>query len=310
MGRKKRKNLKPWCWYCNREFDDEKVLIGHQKAKHFKCHICHKKLYTAPGLAIHCSQVHKETITKVPNALLDRSILDFEIYGMEGVPEEARRMREIEKYGSASDDGPDTKRLKTDGLAAGVSPVPVGDGLFPAGPPGLLPGVPPVLIPGMPPIVPGMIPAPPRGIPMVPPASAPTMTQPLFPSAVVQPPTSAPPIGTTITSSDNSVATHKEAAASAAESILMTAALVVPLPENSLLMHPKQDLSMEEIRSLRAKYNIPSANSMVHSSLSLSRPPPPPMGGMPTIRPGMGPLPISFSIRPLQQPPLHGVMPQ
>lgn len=91
--------LTPIARYCNREFDDEKVLIGHQKAKHFKCHICHKKLYTAPGLAIHCSQVHKETITKVPNALLDRSILDFEIYGMEGVPEEARRMREIEKYG-------------------------------------------------------------------------------------------------------------------------------------------------------------------------------------------------------------------
>ena len=43
--------------YCNREFDDEKVLVFHQKAKHFKCHICHKKLYTAPGLAIHCSQV-------------------------------------------------------------------------------------------------------------------------------------------------------------------------------------------------------------------------------------------------------------
>ena len=42
-----------------------------------------------------------------------------------------------------------------------MSPAPVGDGLFPAGPPGLLPGVPPVIIPGMPPIVPGMIPAPP-----------------------------------------------------------------------------------------------------------------------------------------------------
>ena len=51
--------------YCNREFDDEKILIQHQKAKHFKCHICHKKLYTGPGLSIHCMQVHKETIDKV-----------------------------------------------------------------------------------------------------------------------------------------------------------------------------------------------------------------------------------------------------
>lgn len=43
--------------YCNREFEDEKILIQHQKAKHFKCHICHKKLYTGPGLSIHCMQV-------------------------------------------------------------------------------------------------------------------------------------------------------------------------------------------------------------------------------------------------------------
>ena len=89
--------------YCNREFDDEKVLIGHQKAKHFRCHICHKKLYTAPGLAIHCSQVHKETITKVPNAMPERETLDLEIYGMEGVPNEAKHAREIQKYGELND---------------------------------------------------------------------------------------------------------------------------------------------------------------------------------------------------------------
>lgn len=51
--------------YCNREFDDDKILVQHQKAKHFKCHICHKKLYTGPGLSIHCMQVHKEAIDKV-----------------------------------------------------------------------------------------------------------------------------------------------------------------------------------------------------------------------------------------------------
>lgn len=76
------------CRYCEREFDDEKVLIYHQKAKHFKCHICHKKLYTAPGLAIHCSQVHKEEVRHVPNALPHRDNIRAEIYGMEGIPEE------------------------------------------------------------------------------------------------------------------------------------------------------------------------------------------------------------------------------
>ncbi|XP_026688188.1 BUB3-interacting and GLEBS motif-containing protein ZNF207-like, partial [Diaphorina citri] len=74
--------------YCNREFEDEKILIQHQKAKHFKCHICHKKLYTGPGLSIHCMQVHKEAIDKVPNSLSNRSNIEIEIYGMEGIPEE------------------------------------------------------------------------------------------------------------------------------------------------------------------------------------------------------------------------------
>lgn len=97
MGRKKKKPAKPWCWYCNREFDDEKILIQHQKAKHFKCHICHKKLYTGPGLAIHCMQVHKETIDKVPNALPNKNSVDIEIYGMEGIPEEDIREHERQR---------------------------------------------------------------------------------------------------------------------------------------------------------------------------------------------------------------------
>lgn len=35
MGRKKKKyeEQKPWCFYCDREFDDEKILIQHQRAK-------------------------------------------------------------------------------------------------------------------------------------------------------------------------------------------------------------------------------------------------------------------------------------
>uniref|UniRef100_A0A8C6T501 Zinc finger protein 207, a n=1 Tax=Neogobius melanostomus TaxID=47308 RepID=A0A8C6T501_9GOBI len=93
MGRKKKKQMKPWCWYCNRDFDDEKILIQHQKAKHFKCHICHKKLYTGPGLAIHCMQVHKETIDSVPNAIPGRTDIELEIYGMEGIPDKDMQER-------------------------------------------------------------------------------------------------------------------------------------------------------------------------------------------------------------------------
>lgn len=67
MGKKKKRAAAVsdiWCYYCDREFDDEKILVQHQKAKHFKCHVCHKKLSTAGGMSIHVLQVHKETVSK------------------------------------------------------------------------------------------------------------------------------------------------------------------------------------------------------------------------------------------------------
>lgn len=35
------------------------VLMQHQKAKHFKCNMCPRRLNTAGGLAVHIEQVHK-----------------------------------------------------------------------------------------------------------------------------------------------------------------------------------------------------------------------------------------------------------
>lgn len=56
---------RPWCYYCEftrrtvlspslmclgeRDFDDLKILISHQKAKHFKCERCGRRLNTAGG---------------------------------------------------------------------------------------------------------------------------------------------------------------------------------------------------------------------------------------------------------------------
>ncbi|KAJ2700423.1 hypothetical protein H4218_002056 [Coemansia sp. IMI 209128] len=90
MGRKKSKRLevKPWCWYCEREFEDEKVLIQHQRAKHFKCHICSRRLNSAGGMFIHVAQVHKESITRVPNAMPGRDKAEIEIFGSTGIPME------------------------------------------------------------------------------------------------------------------------------------------------------------------------------------------------------------------------------
>ncbi|EFO93716.1 hypothetical protein CRE_12593 [Caenorhabditis remanei] len=155
MGRKKKKVDKPWCWYCNREFDDEKILIQHQKAKHFKCHICHKKLFSGPGLSIHCMQVHKETIDKIPAAVHGRDNIHVEIYGMQGIPAGA--------YRGAADEEPDEKRSRMDsGPAPMPAPMPFpqhfpfpGMPPMPSGPP------PPQMGYGMPPMPPGMMPPPP-----------------------------------------------------------------------------------------------------------------------------------------------------
>jgi len=69
MGKKKKKAPKPYCWYCTREFEDEKVLINHQKAKHFRCDFCNKKMNNAKGLATHVTQVHKEKMDRYARTL-------------------------------------------------------------------------------------------------------------------------------------------------------------------------------------------------------------------------------------------------
>ncbi|KAJ5446428.1 Zinc finger BED-type predicted [Penicillium cf. griseofulvum] len=92
MGKKRRGQSleelldRPWCYYCERDFDDLKILISHQKAKHFKCTNCPRRLNTAGGLSVHLSQVHKEQLTQVQNALPNRMGVDVEIFGMEGIP--------------------------------------------------------------------------------------------------------------------------------------------------------------------------------------------------------------------------------
>lgn len=230
MGRKKKKQLKPWCWYCNRDFDDEKILIQHQKAKHFKCHICHKKLYTGPGLAIHCMQVHKETIDSVPNAIPGRTDIELEIYGMEGIPEKdmqdrrrvlEQKSQESQKKKQNQDDsdedddddddeaGPSFQQPAAQPQAAymppmtqaGMHPGPHAQGMPPAGYAGMPPmltGIPP-MIPGMPPVMPGMPPGmmPMRGMmppmmPGMPPGMPPLVARPGMPPMAPAAPVTAP----------------------------------------------------------------------------------------------------------------------
>ncbi len=74
MGKKKKQKTEssvsaadestPWCYFCDREFEHEEILIQHQKAKHFKCPTCSKKLNTLVGLVIHRQTVHRETLNR------------------------------------------------------------------------------------------------------------------------------------------------------------------------------------------------------------------------------------------------------
>ncbi|PWN36254.1 uncharacterized protein FA14DRAFT_113378, partial [Meira miltonrushii] len=89
MGRRKKNvpQFEAWCWYCDREFEDEKVLLQHQRAKHYRCPYCPRRLNTSGGLTVHLHQVHKAEPTTIENALPGRESFDIEIYGMVGIPE-------------------------------------------------------------------------------------------------------------------------------------------------------------------------------------------------------------------------------
>lgn len=60
-------------------------------------------------------QVHKEAIDKVPNSLPNRSSIEIEIYGMEGIPAQDLKDHEKQKNGNKSeseDDEPSAKKSK------------------------------------------------------------------------------------------------------------------------------------------------------------------------------------------------------
>jgi hypothetical protein len=83
----------------------------------------HIQLYTAPGLSIHCMQVHKEAIDKVPNSLPNRSNIEIEIYGMEGIPAQDLKDHERQKSGNGNksesdDDEPSAKKNKIESQIA------------------------------------------------------------------------------------------------------------------------------------------------------------------------------------------------
>ncbi|KAK8395158.1 hypothetical protein O3P69_006123 [Scylla paramamosain] len=297
MGRKKKKQTKPWCWYCNREFDDEKILIQHQKAKHFKCHICHKKLYTGPGLSIHCMQVHKETIDKVPNALPNRNNIEIEIYGMEGIPEEDLKEHERQRAGrmgnsSRRQEEEDDEDSQSSLPGQSNPPPPAVPSQGPPGPMGPMMGPNGPMMPMMGPMGPmghmppymgghGMMagpmghlgPMPPPGAPpgTTPPSTSQPPNKPLFPSAVQQTTAGNSQIGPVkpafpAYSQANGQSTPSTQASSTPSGLpdkgeAKKPALITTVSANSRIIHPEEDISLEERRMKMARYSQASATA-------------------------------------------------
>lgn len=235
--------------------------MQHQKAKHFKCHICHKKLYTGPGLSIHCMQVHKESIDKVPNSLPNRNNIEIEIYGMEGIPPEDIKEHEKQKGGPNSnksdsdDDEPVTKKSKPEASTSNVVAQQQPNLLVPQQFPGQYPmpmmGMPPYMHPGMPIMQTMMRP------PLFPAAAAvsstissgPKPTFPAYSNATI----SAPP--TTITSGASSSNSGNVANGNSSEQTQPPVTKSINTTGTSTkIMHPTEDLSLEELKARKPLY--------------------------------------------------------
>jgi len=103
MGRKKkREGPIIFCYYCDRIFENERVLILHQQAKHFHCPSCNRKYSTAQGMHLHAFQVHQLTVDVVPGAKDGRNCFDNEIFGMDGVPQELIDAMRVKVFGENS----------------------------------------------------------------------------------------------------------------------------------------------------------------------------------------------------------------
>uniref|UniRef100_A0A2R9ANZ2 C2H2-type domain-containing protein n=1 Tax=Pan paniscus TaxID=9597 RepID=A0A2R9ANZ2_PANPA len=280
---KKKKQLKP-------DFGDEKILIQHQKAKHFKCHICHKKLYPGPGLAIHYA---------VPSAIPGITDIELEICGMEGIPEkdmdEGRQVLEQKTQESQKKKEQDDSDEYGDDDSAGSTsfhPQPVQ--LQQVAQPGLPP------VPGAP------------GMPLATvPAPQPPVTKPLFSSAgqaqaAVQGPVgtdfkplnstpeataaSPKPIFSAYTqSADSTTSTTNSTAAKPAASITSKPATLVTTNATSKLIHPDEGIYLEERRAQlpRDQHNLP-----LQGEAPIGNPPVGPIGGIPQqqgVRPPVPP---------------------
>ena len=95
------------CFYCDKEFVNEQALLLHQKAVHFKCDECGRRVAGIAGLKIHYTTVHRESLERIPGAIKDREDPKVEVFGTLGIPEEflpdsARKRQRSEQWSDSS----------------------------------------------------------------------------------------------------------------------------------------------------------------------------------------------------------------
>ncbi|CAH0487877.1 unnamed protein product [Peronospora farinosa] len=241
MGKKKRQNesgaggealqRRIFCYYCDRNFDDEKVLILHQKARHFKCPTCYKKLSTISGMTIHMQQVHKESLKSIPNAKEGKESVAIEVYGMEGVPDadgEACRHHHLLAVGGPMQ------------FPGGMTPPGIGLPMRPPPPRGFMP--PPRHMQGYPQYAGGMPPQWARGPPppgtMIPPTSS-------------QAPLGYPTQGVPMSGLETVATLH---GMTVSNTNLFDGAAQKAVKNDLGLVYADENESMEEKRALRPKY--------------------------------------------------------
>lgn len=222
-------------------------------------------------------QVHKEAIDKVPNSLPNRSNIEIEIYGMEGIPAQDLKDHEKHKNGNKSesdDDEPSAKKNKLEPMVQQAQQV------MAQQPQMMLPNI---AMPNM-----AQFPMMAAGFQMMPgiPMQFPMMGhRPMFPNAVAtsamtqQKPTfpaysnatiSAPPT-TNLPGNSNATSTSTNMSeAQKPQTIPQTST-------SSKIVHPPEDVSLEELRARKQQYksnllNVSSPQSSASSTPTSAAP--------------------------------------
>ena len=97
MKKRPYSSIKPFCYDCDKEFNNELILHQHHKARQFNCAKFKERFSTSHALETHELQIHRWSLKYVPKAKARRDSFDISIYGMDRVPIELINYKLAEK---------------------------------------------------------------------------------------------------------------------------------------------------------------------------------------------------------------------